>query len=327
MKLDDSIPCKRVFGHDKAKLQFISSIDNNTLHHAWLISGDKGIGKKNLVYDFIRALLRTGRTVCDAKRSDALHAIKQLEKAQHPDIMLITSEHTDIGDMKNHRIILIDEIRKMQAFLQLTPAQGGFRIAIIDDAECMNYQASNALLKILEEPPAHTIIFLICHSIGRLLPTIRSRCRILKCHPLSLENFTLVFQDLGYELSDEELKALYDASNGNITLGLKIHLSDASEIIFSIKSLLERGNKDNIKAIAKFAADEKSNWEIVTTIIQNLLCNQIKFMAQENKKSLSHLKMIEEVSNMLYDCQLYHLDKHNVIFSILNSIYAHSKSQ
>jgi DNA polymerase III subunit delta' len=168
----------RIDGVEAAELSFLDALDRGRLHHAWLLTGPEGVGKATLAYRMARRLL-------GAKPDPAFGALgasptdfvsRQVAARSHPDLMVLERE-TDDG--KARKSIPVDEARQLPAFFANSPAVSPYRVAIIDAADDLNVNAANAVLKTLEEPPARGVILLVSHSPGRLLPTIRSRCRRL----------------------------------------------------------------------------------------------------------------------------------------------------
>ena len=173
------------------------------MHHGWLISGPKGIGKATMAYRFARFLLTHGNPSQADDGGPALFGNDEITAASpeslavdphspvfhriaangHADLQVIERGLSDDGK-RMQTIIPVDKIRAVGHTMSLTAGEGGWRVIIVDGAEDMNLNAANALLKVLEEPPPRAILFLITHAPGRLLPTIRSRCRQLKLSPL-----------------------------------------------------------------------------------------------------------------------------------------------
>lgn len=169
-----------LFGHASAAQTLAAAARSGRLHHAWIIAGPKGVGKATLAWRFARALLAHGAAACPDDLSVAeSHPIgRQVSGLTHPDLFLI--RRTWDTDRKRFRVELpVDEVRKLHGFFSRHASYGGPRIAIVDSADDMSRSAQNALLKILEEPPAQALLLLISHAPGGLLPTTRSRCRML----------------------------------------------------------------------------------------------------------------------------------------------------
>ena len=168
-----------LFGHAGAELAFAESAEHRRLHHAWLIVGPDGIGKATLAYRFARRLLTTE----GAPNDPANPSFRRVAQATHADLLTI-ERGFDEKRKRQRTEIVIENARDISSFLRLTPAEGGWRVVVIDGADHLNRNAANAVLKVLEEPPARAILLLTCAAPGRLLPTIRSRCRRLPLRPL-----------------------------------------------------------------------------------------------------------------------------------------------
>jgi len=169
-------------GHAAAEAELLAAMQGGRMHHAWLITGPEGVGKATLAYRFARRLLAGPAPTLALSPTDGV--FRRVATGSHADLLTIEREWDD----KRQRLrgeIVVDDTRAISAFLRLTPAEGGWRVVIIDGAEHMNRSAANAVLKMLEEPPPQAILLLTCAAPGRLLPTIRSRCRRLALPPLS----------------------------------------------------------------------------------------------------------------------------------------------
>ncbi|RFD20434.1 DNA polymerase III subunit delta' [Komagataeibacter melaceti] len=168
--MSDPRTCRQLFGHDAAWREFLAVIRTGRLHHAWLLTGPEGIGKATMAFMMARVLL--------AAEDHDSPVGRRVSAGTHADLLVIARGM----DEKRHRLrreIVGDDIRPISAFLRRTAAEGGWRVVIVDGAEYMNRTAANAILKILEEPPERAILILTTSVPGRLLPTIRSRCRVL----------------------------------------------------------------------------------------------------------------------------------------------------
>jgi DNA polymerase-3 subunit delta' len=174
-----------LLGHEGAERLFLDAFRRGRLAHAWLIAGPRGIGKATLAFRIARFLLARASVSASADSLDV--------GPEHPVFARIAAfAHADLftlepGFDENRRLrgeIVIDDVRKLIGFFALTAAESGYRIAVVDAADQLNRNAANALLKLLEEPPPQSLLLLVAHQPGLLLPTIRSRCRRLKLSPL-----------------------------------------------------------------------------------------------------------------------------------------------
>lgn len=171
-------------GHDGAERALAEALAGGRMHHAWLITGPRRLGKATLAYRFARAALgarRTGPRPLDVAADDPV--VRRIAQRAHPDLFVLRrglNERT--GRPRSE--ITVDEARALGQFFSMAPAEGGMRVAIVDSVDEMNRNAANAILKTLEEPPPRAALLLVCHAPGAALPTIRSRCRKLALRPL-----------------------------------------------------------------------------------------------------------------------------------------------
>jgi len=170
-----------VVGHDAAKREFLSAVESGKLHHGWLLRGPRGVGKARLAIQFAMHLLGNGDGELTANAETQVGRL--IAAGSHPDFRIVRRPIDDKGKQKSE--IPVDSVRALSEFFSMRPAMGGWRIAIIDSVDEMNRHGENAILKTLEEPPSRVVLFLISHGEQLLLPTVRSRCRVLRCGALS----------------------------------------------------------------------------------------------------------------------------------------------
>ncbi len=176
----------QLIGHEGPEAALEDARGRGRLHHAWLLTGPEGVGKATFAYRAARRLL--------GAPADAAHGVlgsspdhpvsRQVMARSHPDLLVIEREGPD---GKPRKVIPVDDVRKLAEFFSKSPASAPHRVAIIDAADDLNSNAANALLKPLEEPPERGVLLMVAHAPGRLLPTIRSRCRRLAFQPLGVE--------------------------------------------------------------------------------------------------------------------------------------------
>ncbi len=192
-----------LIGHERAEAEMLSAYREGRLPHAWLIGGKEGIGKATLAWRFARFILAnpdpTTKAVREARN---LHvepnhsAARLLAGLAHPDFALIRREWQG-ATKRLASEIAVEAVRQGLQVFQLSAAFGGWRIAIVDSAEDLNRNSANALLKIVEEPPQRSLILIVSHRPGQVLPTIRSRCRRLRLDPLTQDEIVKAVSDLG----------------------------------------------------------------------------------------------------------------------------------
>ena len=200
-----------LFGHETAETAFLEAFHSGRMHHAWLITGPKGIGKATLAWRVARFLLATPMDQADALFAapppetldiapdhPVAHRIHALSE---PGLFLLRRAW-DREKKRLKTVITVDEVRRMKDFFGLSAGGNGRRVVIVDAAEEMNQNAANALLKMLEEPPKNAVLLLVSHQPSRLLPTIRSRCRTLPLGAVSHDAMTGALQQAGIEADD-----------------------------------------------------------------------------------------------------------------------------
>ncbi|MEQ9696081.1 DNA polymerase III subunit delta' [Shimia sp. SDUM112013] len=285
-----------LFGQNTAEAGFLVAYNSGRLHHAWLLKGPRGVGKATLAWRIARFLLATpveqgGGLFGDTPPTYATLDIPPEHPVAHrilarsePGLFAITrSVNEKTGKLRD--MITVDDVRGLTHFLTLSATEGGRRVVIVDAADEMNVNAANALLKMLEEPPALTTILLISHQPSRLLPTIRSRCRELRLTPLDAQDMTRALTQAGAE--EGESPALTALSAGSVGEAVRLTrlggLSMYQEIV-SIFATLPRLDRPRAMKLAEAAAARggEEKFDLLLTLIDIFLTRLARTGASGN---------------------------------------------
>ncbi len=250
-----------LFGQDSAQAEFLQAFTAGRVHSGWLITGPRGVGKATLAWKIATFLLAT-----PAQQDDGLFGAPPPPTTlsidpEHPDARLVQSgSHPGllvIKRMVNEKTgalqseITREALDPLKNFFHMSATDGGHRVAIVDAADEMNRNAANAILKELEEPPANTTFLLIAHQPSRLLPTIRSRCRTLRCAALNPADLSAAIEQAG--LNSERTDALTTLSGGSAGDAIRLLSQDGLTLYAELVDLLSGLPNINRPALLKLA--------------------------------------------------------------------------
>lgn len=195
------------------------------------------------------------------------------------DLFVVEREYSDAAKTKLKTEISIEQIRKLKEFFSKTSSEGGYKIAIVDSVDNLNTNSSNALLKILEEAPNKSLLLLICNNYEGLIDTIKSRCRVLKLHPLSDENMEILLSEYIREISPENIKQLIHLAHGSIGAALDFYNNNGIEIseklYSSLPEILSRKNR-KILDITTLVGYSEIKFKIFSQALMVLIENIIR---------------------------------------------------
>ncbi len=275
-----------LYGHSRIEADIIGAIHGEKLPHAWILGGAPGIGKATLAYRFARFLLAGGAGGrAAAKKADSLAidpgdtVFQQVAAGTHPDLFVLRRTF-DEKKKRWRKEIGAHDVRRVSRFFAHTSNASGWRICLIDSADEMNRTAANALLKVLEEPPRRGLFVLISNNPGRLLATIRSRCRLVRLTPVGDDLVKRVLERLtnrkGKKPSADELTALAALSRGSPGLAVRLHMDGGLAMQAKISRLLDGlPDLDRAGALALSAALSRDSAEGDYRLFCTLLSNQI----------------------------------------------------
>lgn len=238
----------RLFGQDHAEAQFLAAFQTGRLPHGWLLTGPEGIGKASFAWRAARFLLATPLDQTDGlfgapPPPDTLDiaqdhpVVPRLRALSEPGLCLIRRGPRPDGKALSD-VIRIDEVRRLKGFFQMSAGGNGRRVVIVDCADEMNPSAANALLKELEEPPADAVLFLIAHRPSGLLPTIRSRCRVLRFQPLAPDDLRAALAQAGLP-PPPEMQGLAELAGGSVGAAVRLLSQDGLTLYADLLRLLQ----------------------------------------------------------------------------------------
>ena len=277
----------KLFGQATAEGAFLDAFNTGRMHHAWLITGPRGVGKATLAWRIARFLLSQPVGHGEAGLfSDPPPAPTSLEighdtpvyrrsaQLAEPRLCLIRRAY-DAKKARHTAQISVEEVRKLGAFFQMSAADGGRRVVIVDSADEMNVSSSNALLKMLEEPPKNAVLLLVSHQPSRLLPTIRSRCRELRLGPLGGEDVRQALDAAGFDAADQS-DALAELSAGSVGEALRLTNLDGMDAYGEVVALFATLPKLDRQRALKLAescvgAANVDRYELILGLIDRFL--------------------------------------------------------
>lgn len=288
-----------LLGHEAAEAALLQAYRSGRLPHAWLLTGLHGIGKATLAYRFARFLIKEGSGAgaglfatppasLDVAPSDP--AFRLVAAGSHPDL-LVVERGIDPRRKRLRSEIVAAEARNVANFLHLTPSVGAWRVVIVDGADAMNRHAANGLLKILEEPPRQAVLVLVSDNPGRLLPTIRSRCRSLPMKPLPNAIVTATLQRLRPDLSPADATMLTGLAAGSP--GRAIALAEAGGVTLyrSLFNLLEKLPEVDGEALYRFSdgltrSGSEESFALLGELLPGWLARLVAFAAGQGETVL-----------------------------------------
>ena len=325
-----------LLGHQAAEAAFLDAWNGGRLAHAWLITGPKGIGKATFAHRIARFVLSGGGDggglfglAPASLDTDPESLICRLARSGgHPDLRVVERGWTDDKKAKRRGEIVVADVREAGEFLSLTPSMGGWRVVVIDAVDEMNVNSANAILKVLEEPPRNALLLLVSHSLGGVMPTIRSRCRRLNLPPLADAVVDQLLTTHHPELTPPDRAVLVQLAAGSIGRALDLASEGGIGLMQELDALLSsmpRLDTAKLHAFAERVAsarggDSDHSWRVVTTMLERRLAERIKGEAVVPGRGAaleSWLGVWEKVRVLFAGVESVNLDRKQALMSVM----------
>lgn len=312
-------------GHEDAEAELLAAWKADRLPHAILLGGPQGIGKATLAYRLTRFVLSGGNQAARDFSVAPDHPIsRQVASLSHPDLLVLRRVKEE--DKKAiSQVIRVEDTRRITSFFGSTSAYGGWRVCIVDAVEEMNAASANAILKLLEEPPARSLFLLISHTPGRLLPTIRSRCRRLTMKALAPGEVAQALAMLSQaipELDPAQLASAAEASQGSVGRALSLLLGgeDGLEILHLTRELLSRLPAVESASVAALGDKLRGdNLGVFAEAVEDWLA-QAATGAGEAARLAHYAEAWEKVRRATATAEIYNLDRKPLVFQVFTML-------
>ena len=330
MSADDSaVPHPRetltLHGHVEAEHAFLDAYRGGRMPHAWLIGGARGIGKATLAYRMARFVFAHPEPAIPAvQNAESLAlpadnpAVRRVAAQGHSDLLALERVEDDKGKMST--VIPVDMVRKTIGFFGSTAGEGGWRICIVDSADELNAAGANALLKILEEPPAKCLLLVVSHAPGRLLPTIRSRCRRLALRPLSPEDVARSLADaLRRDAGESDIKAAATASDGSVARALDLLGGTALKVREQVNTLLgalPTVNPRDLHALGDALGRDESAFAAFVDAVRDWLSARVTAARAEPSRLARFAEVWDRLNKAARDVEIFHLERKPMVFNV-----------
>lgn len=323
-----------LLGHAAAERALLDAYRSGRMHHAWLIEGPEGIGKATLAYRLARFVLAgpdpAAPTVAGADdlSVDPSHpVVHQIAARAHPDLLVLERQRDEEGKALQ-TVITVEQVRRLVRFLGSTASAGGWRIVIVDPADDLNPASANALLKSLEEPPTRTIFLLVSHRPGRLLPTIRSRCRRIVLKPLADSVIAGALATSGHDAATVDVATRLAA--GSLGRALDIASDDIAETLHGLETILSAMPRHDPIAVLSLAeaigrrGQEQLYW-IAVGLVRDWISARLK-AATARGDAAARLapwaEVWEKVTRVLDETERLNLDRTKTLLAVFRIVSA-----
>lgn len=321
-----------LFGHAEAERMLLDAYRSGRIPHAWLIGGERGIGKATLAYRLARFVLAHPDPSAPAVRQASSLAVapdhpvaRRIAAQAHPDLLVVRR----VINEKSERLyteIRVEDVRRSVSFFGSTAGAGGWRVAIVDTVDELNQAGLNALLKVVEEPPPRALLLLLSHAPGRVIATIRSRCRMLRLRPLSVEDVArAAAAALDAAEKDSDIQAAAAAAEGSVGRALMLLEGEALKLRSLVLEQLDRLPAVDPRALHALgdaiAGTEVETLQAFMDTINAWLGAQLDRDRNNDTARLNRMAEAWEAINRAgREVDTYNLDRRPFVFSVFNAL-------
>jgi DNA polymerase-3 subunit delta' len=315
-----------LFGHADAERTLLDAYRGGRMPHAFILGGPPGIGKATLAYRVARFVLAypdpdaaETQTARSLALEEAHPVARSVAARSHPDLLTLERTIGPTGTMRT--MISVDEVRRTVSFFGSTAGAGGWRVCIVDSADELQLpNAANALLKMLEEPPARSLFLLVSHAPGRLLPTIRSRSRRLALRPLDPADVARAAAHALGRNEDDEVRQAAAAGEGSVARALTLLGGPALVVRDKVMALLAALPATDPRALHELGdllarADGRVFATFVDTI-QSWLAARLGLGPMEPRRLAPWAEVWEKLDRAARDVEVFNLDRKPMVFSV-----------
>jgi len=313
-----------LFGHDSAEREFLAVYRSSRVPHAWLIGGEPGIGKATLAYRIARFVLAKpdpsrASTAGTLELDPAHRTVRRIAVNAHPDLLALERTPGDTGKMRT--VITVEQVRRLATFFGSTAGEGGWRVSIVDSADELKYpEGSNALLKMLEEPPARSLFLLVSHAPGRLLPTIRSRCRRLALRPLGQGDVVRAASTaLGADAGDPAVAAAAAAARGSVSRAIALAggpMLALREKVAALLGALPLTDPRALHALGDELDRDRGLLEVFVGAVRDWLSGRLDTEVGNLTRLARTADLWERLNRSARDVEVYNLERKPFVFTI-----------
>ncbi len=320
-----------LFGHADAERTLLESYQSGRIPHAWLIGGPPGIGKATLAYRLARFVLAHPDPNAPAVQEatslavDADNPVGRRIAAQAQGDLLVLERTINEQTAKLYTVIRVDDVRRSVGFFGSTAGEGGWRIAIVDAVDDLQREGANALLKVLEEPPARTLLLLISHAPGRELPTIRSRCRRLLLRPLADADVARsIAIATGRDAGDADVKQAVNAADGSVGRALRFLDEKALALRQRVLDLFAQLPNPDPRALHALGdalgGSEPQTLAAFMDLVNGWLSAQLDTGNKQASRMAEVAQTWEKVNRAARDVETYNLERKPLVFAVFGAL-------